>query len=37
MRKKLNIFTLQVTIYYKLEQEVSIRANADMAETKRGK
>ena len=26
-RKKLNIFTLQLSIYYKLEQEISISAN----------
>ena len=27
MRKKLNIFTLQLPIYYMLEQEISIGAN----------
>ena len=37
MRKKLNIFTLQLAIYYLLEQEISIAVNADIAETKRGK
>ena len=37
MRQKLNIFTLQLPIYYILEQEISIGTNADIAETKREK
>ena len=31
MRKKLNIFTLQLSIYYKLKQEISIGTNVDIA------
>ena len=37
MRKKLNIFTLQLPIYYILEYEILIGANADIAETKQEK
>ena len=37
MRKKLNIFMLQLPIYYILEQEISTGANADIVKTKRGK
>ena len=37
MTKKLNIFTLQLPIYYILEYEISIGANADIATTKREK
>ena len=37
MRQKLNIFTLQLPIYYILKQEISIGTNADIAETKREK
>ena len=34
MRKKLNIFTLQLPTYYILEQEISTGANEDIAKTK---
>ena len=34
MRKKLNIFTLQLPIYYKLEWKIPIGANADNVKTK---
>ena len=34
MRKKLNIFMLQLPIYYILEKEISTGANADVAKTK---
>ena len=37
MRKKLNIFTFQLPIYYILEQEISIGANANIAKTKQMK
>ena len=37
MRKKLNIFTLQLPIYYILEKEISISVNTDIAKTKREK
>ena len=37
MRKKLNIFMLQLPIYYILEQEISIGANVDIVKTKREK
>ena len=37
MRKKLNIFTLQLTIYCILEQKISIGANAGISKTKREK
>ena len=37
MRKKLNAFTLQLVIYYILEWEISIGANADIAKTKQKK
>ena len=37
MTKKLNIFTLQLPIYYILEYEISIGANADIATTKQEK
>ena len=37
MTKKLNIFTLQLPIYYILEYEISIGSNADIATTKREK
>ena len=37
VRKKINIFTLQVPIYYILEWEISIDTNADIAKTKREK
>ena len=37
MRKKLTIFTLQLPIYCILEQEISIRANADIAKSRREK
>ena len=35
--KELNIFTLQLLIYYILEQEILTGANADIAKTKREK
>ena len=34
MRKKLNIFTHQLLIYYILEWEISIGANVDISKTK---
>ena len=34
MRKKLNILTLQLPIYYILEEEISSGANADITKTK---
>ena len=34
MRKKLNIFTLQLPIYYILEQEISTGTNTDISKTK---
>ena len=37
MRKKLNIFTLQLPIYYILEWEISISVNAGIAKTNREK
>ena len=37
MRKKLNIFTLQLPIYYMLEYKVSIGVNAGITKTKREK
>ena len=37
MRKKLNIFTLQLLIYHILEQEISIGTNVDISKTKRDK
>ena len=37
MKKKLNIFMLQLPIYYILEWKISIGANADIAKTKREK
>ena len=37
MRKKLNIFTRQLLIYYILEWEISIDANAGNAKAKREK
>ena len=36
-RKKLNTFTLQLLIYYVLEQEISTGANANIAKTEREK
>ena len=37
MRKKLNIFTLQLSIYYILGKAISIGANADIVKSKREK
>ena len=37
MRKKLNIFMLQLPICFILEQEIAISASADIAKTKREK
>ena len=37
VRKKPNIFTLQLPIYYILEQEISIGASANIAKTKQEK
>ena len=37
MRKKLNIFMLQLLIYYILEYEISVGTNADIAKTNREK
>ena len=37
MRKKLNLFMLQLPIYYILEKEISTGANANIAKTKREK
>ena len=37
MRKTLNIFMFQQPIYYILEWEISIGANADIAKTRREK
>ena len=37
LRKKLYIFTLQLQIYYILEQDISIDANADISKTKQEK
>ena len=37
MRKKLNIFMLQLPIYYILEYVILTGANADVAKMKRGK
>ena len=37
MRKKLNISTLQLPIYYLLELEILIGANADIGKTRREK
>ena len=37
MRKKLNIFMLQLPTYSILEQEISIGANVEIAKTKREK
>ena len=37
MRKKLNIFTLQLSIYYILGKVISIGANADIVKSKREK
>ena len=37
MRKKLNIFMLQLPVYYILEQKISSIANTDTANTKREK
>ena len=37
MKKKLNIFTHPLLIYYILEKEISAGTNADIAKTKREK
>ena len=37
MRKKLNKFTLLLPIYYILEQDISIGADAGIAKTERAK
>ena len=37
MRKKLNIFMVQLLIYYILELEISVGTNADIAKMKREK
>ena len=37
MRMKLNLFTIQLPIYYILEKEISIGTNSDIAETKQEK
>ena len=37
MRKKLNVFMLQLPIYYILELEISIGANADIPKMKQNK
>ena len=37
MRKKLNLFMLQLPIYYILEQKCSTGANANIAKTKQEK
>ena len=37
VRKKLNLFTLQLPIYYISEYQISIGANADIAKMKREK
>ena len=37
IRKELNTFTLQLSIYYILEEQILIGAGADIARTKREK
>ena len=37
MRMKLNLFTIQLPIYYILEKEISIGTNSDIAKKKREK